>query len=314
MHFKPKLQLLLRLRVAIGNPKGFTLVEVLALVAIIIGGIAFLNFFFRGRHITKDQDIKSKIDALSLTLESNLKFRELRISCGQNNFSLGKFDVPLLNGKNLISKFIVIPINREVIDAVVNYKVALEGLSQSETAKMLSKSYKEFSGSGKTTFIIIISNNPTLDSSSDIVKFNKIHEDISLRIGNQEFYPIAYTTNFLSALNPGWNDGYVQFQDFRNAPRGEGLNAYSINFDGLHMGCGGTKAIQNWAFLFDESEVNFLSLIQKGLTKEEIRNRYIVNSFESIGLSQTDVTNLIKIVANTFSAYPGFKFLPRGGS
>ena len=311
MHTNTKHQKLRRLRGACCNPNGFTLIEILVLVVAIIGLIALHNFFFRTQHITKDRDIKSKVDALALTLESNLKFRELRISCGQNNLPLGKLDVPLFNRKNLISKFIVIPINSEVIDAVVNYKVALEGLGKTEAARMADKSYKEFSGSGKTTFIIIISNNPTMDSSSDFVKFNKIDDDISLRIGTQEFFPTAYTTNFLSSLNPGWNDGYVQFQDFRKDSRGERLNAYSINFDGLHMGCEGTKAIQNWAFLFDESEVNFLSLIQKGLSKEEIRNRYIVNSFESIGLSQTDVANLIKIVSNTFSIYPGLKFLPR---
>jgi hypothetical protein len=254
----------------------------------------------------EQQDIKNKRDALSLTLESNLKFRELSISCGKANLPLNIG----IGGRNLVSKFILIPINKEVIYAVVNYKAALEKLGATERRKLLEKGYAEFLNANKTTFMIIISNNPKLDSAKESIHFAKIEEGMRLRLEKNEYLPLAITPNFMSSLNPGWNDGYIQFGDFRGDYKGS-INAYSVNFDGFHMSCGDVKTSQNWAFLFDESEVNYLALIQKGLSKEEIKSRYIVNSYESIGLSQLDVENLIKIAAKTFSAYSSVKFLPR---
>ena len=74
------------------------------------------------------QQQESKIaqmrDALEVALEANLKYREADVNCGWFN-------------SNLTSKIIMIPLNKDVIDATVAYKVALENLAEDEKNKLL---------------------------------------------------------------------------------------------------------------------------------------------------------------------------------
>ena len=75
------------------------------------------------------------------------------------------------------------------------------------------------------------------------------------------------------------------------------------------MTCEEVKENENWAFLFDESKIDYLALIRAELSKEEIKDRYFVNTYESINLDEADVANLIKITANTLSNYSALKLI-----
>lgn len=230
----------------------------------------------------RDKELNRRLEALSIALEANLKFRELSISCG---FSRSK----------LVSKFIIIPLKKEVIDAVIKYKSALEGLSEIEEEQLLRKSYREFLESNKTTFILVVANNPTLDSSKDSLSFRQFDADVKLIGENRRQYKLVeYTSNFTANLNPGWNEGYLHFENFRRDYGNNLINSYAIHFDGYQMSCSDQEFTQGWAFSFDESEVNYLALIEKGLTKDMIRQRYVVQTYETIGLKESDIENIIK--------------------
>jgi hypothetical protein len=59
---------------------------------------------------------------------------------------------------------------------------------------------------------------------------------------------------------------------------------------------GSNTASQPWAFSFDDSDLNYLSLIQQGLTKDQVREKYNLNAFTYLKMNNEDIGNLVKLV------------------
>ncbi len=227
-------------------------------------------------------DLEKKLDALSITLEANLEYRELEAPCEL--------------WRKLVSKFVVIPIKKEVIDSMLKYIAVRDKLNISEEKNLLQKTYSEFLSSNKSTFVIAIINNPNLEFGKNRIYFQNLVEDIYLINNRKKYALVDYTHNLSASLNPGWNEGYLHFQNFRQENTGI-IKAYSLHFNGFNIVCDSSKVrSQDWALTFDESDINFVALIDKGLSKDEIRKNYNVNSFSTLNLTDEDILNLVKFV------------------
>lgn len=255
-----------------------------------------------GEALARQQELKTQreelaiveeqqtLAALSFTLENNLRYTKITASCGP------------LSRKKLVTKAIVVPLNKSVIDASINYQAASLRLNEDERKSLLEESYRHLLESNTASYIIILSNNPDLDSSQDSLRFKNFPEDIKLNFNNSDYNLINYTGNLEANLNPGWNTGYLHFENYRRDYSGL-INAPSIRFRNYSMTCNNKEATSHeWAILFDESDTNFLALVQKGLTADEIRNKFIVNPLETIRLTQQDIDNLIKLTLDAISS------------
>ncbi|NCQ71462.1 MAG: hypothetical protein GPI99_21075 [Microcystis aeruginosa W13-15] len=236
------------------------------------------------------QQQESKIaqmrDALEVALEANLKYREADVNCGWFN-------------SNLTSKIIMIPLNKDVIDATVAYKVALENLAEDEKNKLLQKSYQHFLRGNSATFVIMIVNNDTLEHGKNLIYFNDFREDVILLSESQRVHKLKnYDTNLSTFLSPGLNMGYVSFENFRNDQDKDGfMDTYTIRLDRLILTCSNQqKNYQTIALRFDESEVHFVDLIAQGMSKEDIRNKWVAEPYQDVGLKANDVANLLVFV------------------
>ena len=236
------------------------------------------------------QQQESKIaqmrDALEVALEANLKYREADVNCGWFN-------------SNLTSKIIMIPLNKDVIDATVAYKVALENLAEDEKNKLLQKSYQHFLRGNSATFVIMIINNDTLEHGKNLIYFNDFREDVILLSESQRVHKLKnYDTNLSTFFSPGLNMGYVSFENFRNDQDKDGfMDTYTIRLERLILTCSNQqKNYQTIALRFDESEVHFVDLIAQGMSKEDIRNKWVAEPYQDVGLKANDVANLLVFV------------------
>ncbi len=229
----------------------------------------------------KKEDIEKKLAALTIALEANLKFREFGISCGYF--------------RELKSKVIIIPLKKEVIHAAVEYKAALEGLSDEHKEQLLRKNYQELINASTSTFIFLIANNDL--KNDEIVYFKTINDGLTLKTENGKEYKLKkFTQNFSTYLNPGWNRGYLHFDNFRNELKGV-TRTYSVHFDGFTLACGDkTQTITAWAFEFEESEIDYLTLLEDGLKIDEIRDQYVETSYASIGINSAEILDIIKFI------------------
>ncbi|MFK8186704.1 MAG: hypothetical protein AB8B99_25290 [Phormidesmis sp.] len=224
------------------------------------------------------------LEALTLSLEENLAYRELNVSCGP------------LSHKKLVSKVMLIPVNKEVVDAAVSHKAVAERFSESKKQELLEKKRRELLKSDKTTFIMVVVNNPKLEYGKDAIYFENISKNLTLTLNGKPYKLTNFTNNLAASLNPGWDSGYIHFDNFRQDYSG-GIDAYAVNFGNFKMVCNGEiTASQPWALTFDDTDLNFLALIQEGFTSSEIKEKYVVNTFETIQITQKDVDNMIKIL------------------
>lgn len=238
---------------------------------------------------------EKKLDALSLTLEANLEYREFQMLCNQ------------LTRKKLVSKVVVVPIKKEVIDSMIAYVAVRDGLNKDESKDLREESYKEFLNSDQATFVVSIVNNPKFEFGKDKIYFGNISDSVKLQVSDKTYKISDFTRNLNSSLNPGWNEGYLHFQNFRGAYSGI-IKAYSVHFGNFNMSCGGTVTDGNGvvreniqteelALSFDESDINFVALVEDGLSKEDIRRNYNVTAFDTLQLTEGDVLNLVKFTS-----------------
>lgn len=236
----------------------------------------------------ENQDNNAKIqknrDALEVALEANLKYREVNVSCGWFN-------------SDLTAKVIMIPLNKEVIRATVAYKSAIEKLTPDQESQLLERSYKHFINAESATFIMMVINNQKLEYGKNTIYFDNFRENVVLISETQGTYKLRnYDTNLSTSLSPGLNMGYVSFNNLRGTQDGF-TDTYTIHFKNFKFTCSNQERYeQPWALLFDESEVNFVDLIAKGTSKQEIRNQFVAEPYESVGLKAQDVTNLLVFV------------------
>lgn len=133
----------------------------------------------------------------------------------------------------------------------------------------------------------------------EFVIFSNFADNISLQIENgSSIYLSDYTPSLAAKLNPGFNAGYLYFKG--TVP--DSVNSYSINFSNITLQCSSNDENRfDWAFAFDRSELNFFSLLEKGMNSEEIRKKYVIASFEDTGISEDDVIQIIKFLFKTIS-------------
>lgn len=239
--------------------------------------------------IKKEENVKKMRDALEVALEANLKYREANAKCG------------FING-DLTSKIIMIPLNKDVIDATVAYKAALENLTDSEKNDLLQKSYQHFLQTKSATFVMMVINNERLEHGKNLIYFNNIKEDVVLLSESQRVHKLNnYDTNLSTFLSPGLNMGYVSFDNFRDKQDGfkDGFtDTYTIRLDRLILTCSDQqKYYQTIALRFDESEVGFVDLIAQGMSKNNIRDKWVAEPYKDVGLKAHDVANLLVFVA-----------------
>ncbi len=100
-------------------------------------------------------------------------------------------------------------------------------------------------------------------------------------------------TNLSTSLTPGLNMGYVSFQNFRGTQDGF-TDTYTIRLNNLNLTCSDqTSYEQPLAIRFDESEIGFVDLIAKGMSKKDIRNKWVAEPYKDVGLKAHDVANLL---------------------
>jgi hypothetical protein len=232
-----------------------------------------------------EKELQQVSDALSVTLEANLKYREVQSSCGFGPFS-----------KKIVSKIALVPINKEVIDATVRLKSLREKMKSQDEQLFLQKNYDTFLTSDRTTFIFIAVNNATLEYGKDKVIIESPNNNIFVTSQGKTHKLIDFTTSLGTNLNPGWNDGYLHFQNFRKNRTGI-VKDYSVHINSMRIVCDSSSlATQPWAFSFDDSDTNYLSFIKEGLSKDDVRKRYNLSAFTYLDIKEDDVTNIVKLV------------------
>jgi hypothetical protein len=236
----------------------------------------------------RQREQKEQIDkmrgALEVALEANLKYRPITVSCGF-------FD------SKLTSKVVMIPLNKDVIDATVAYEAALKNLNPSQKDKILQKSYRHFLSSKISTFVLMVINNESLDSEKNQIYFGDFRNTVYLlNEGQRQFKLKNYDTVLSAPLSPGLNIGYVTFDNFRGTQDGY-TDTYAIHFASFVLTCNQRQAVeQKFAVGFDESEVKFVDLVAKGISVGDIRKNYVAEPYESVGLKANDVANLLVFV------------------
>lgn len=229
----------------------------------------------------KEIDGNQRLAALTIALEANLEYREFKNSCG-------------LLSSSLVSKIILIPLKKEVITATIEYKAHLENLSSKKKVAMMHRNYQEYLKSGQSVFVLSVINNEKLHLDAKIY-FKNLKNNVRLLSEDRKQYRVTkFTQNFAEPLNPGWNRGYLYFDNFRLNKK---VERYSVHFDEFYVNCDeDAEKVSRWAFSFDESEVNYLALLQAGLSAEEVRQKYVFTPHKSVGLDKEDVLGIIKLI------------------
>ncbi len=231
--------------------------------------------------------IQQAHSALEVAIEANIKYREITTSCGW--FSPG-----------LATRFLVIPLRKDIIRPAVAYKAAKDSLKPSEEEALLARTENEFLEKRGTFILIIISNSSSsLTSGTHSLSFKDFKNDLTLiNESGKKFKMTSYTHNLDANLNPGFNMGYINFDNFRSGHDGH-IDTYTLFFRNFRMSCNDSSSLApTWSFLFEDSEVRFLALVREGWSKQELREDFVATPYERIGLSTSDVLAIVKFVLN----------------
>jgi hypothetical protein len=228
---------------------------------------------------------EQKKKALSLSIESNLQYREVSVSCDWF-------------GGKIVSKIVMVPLNKQIIDAAIDYNLSRRKLSDSEVNSLRQRSYKEFLESKKSAFVLVVVNNEKLEAGKNAVGFDKFLQNVRLYGKSGKPYKMVdYSRNLGGRLNPGWNEGYVYFENFREKTD-DLIKDYTVRIDNYYVACDqASYKTEQLSFRFDESDINFLAEIQSGLDESKLREIYVTNKYEAVGLKPNDVLNLVRFVA-----------------
>lgn len=249
---------------------------------IVIGLLGIVSIFN-----IRAQELEQK--ALSLAIERNVSVRNFQHqSCSFFGYHMLK------------SSVILIPINKEILDAAIAYKAKSEKMSEQDAEKLRTQNYETYI-TGNTAafvlFVVVSVDAGAVDDRYDEVYFNGFSNNVNLQDESQKYQLEKYTRVFDAPLSPGWNKGYLYFQNFRK----EQNFSYSLHFSNFIVNaCKGngssTPLSGSWAMSFDESQIGFLSLLQKGLDENSIRKQYGITSYSTAQLNGSDILNLISTV------------------
>ena len=222
-------------------------------------------------------------DALILTIENNLKYSVLQTD--------GWF-----GSSSVKSRILLLPMNKELIDAAANYKCQKENLDTSRRRELFQSNYNKYLNSDITTFIMIIINKKL--TTNELVYIPKISENLTLNTEknyNLEF--VDCTPSLKESLNSGWNAGYVYFKG--QIP--SSINSYSVQLHKVVYWEGNSKDSLDCSFTYDQTEMNYLSLIEKGLSKKEIEKKLTIKPYEESGIDEKEFFNIISFLYTAIS-------------
>ena len=236
--------------------------------------------------------VDNHLKAFRLAIEQNMQVRIFNNSC--------EYRKTWRSSDSVKSIVILIPLNKEVIDAAIEYKTQTEKLSNEESENLRVSNYSAYINGDLCAFTLLIKNNDNLDDDDEIY-FKQIMENFYLHDEFSKYSLIRYTHVFDEKLSPGWNKGYLYFQNFRQ----KNSYSYSVHIGGYIVNScpenNDHKAGKKWAFSFDESDLNFFALLEKGISEDVIRSRYGITANTSANLSGIDFFNIIGTILNIVS-------------
>jgi hypothetical protein len=239
------------------------------------------------------QSVEQK--ALSLAVEQNLEIRRFHDECMKDGTSI----FPRKDA--VTASVILVPINKEVLDASIAYKAKLDGLSGSATKALEVQCYATYLNGPNAAFVLFVKTNDDLDQDDD-VHFVNFGESVFLHDETRKYILEKYTRVFDEKLSPGWNRGYLYFQNFRKSKD----YSYSVHFSGFVVNACASVGVhsarpESWAMSFDEAYMKFFSLLQEGLSENSIRQKYGITSYTTAGFSGKDILDIINTVVGILS-------------
>jgi hypothetical protein len=225
-------------------------------------------------------------NGVAVALEKNMQLREFRNNCVKL--------IPFQFRGSMRTKIVLIPLKKEVIEAALNYRAVSDNLPTNETMRLKEKNYKEFLYGNKAAFIIIVINNEKF-YDDETVFFPNIRENIYLKTDNGATSALReYTPGFDVGFNPGWNFGYLYFDNFRTY---HNFKSYSVHFNNFHINCGRKKQVESgWAFSYDDSYENFFALFKNGIDIDEVREDRVQTTYKEMGFGYDDILNIINFI------------------
>jgi len=233
--------------------------------------------------LTLEQKFES---VLTLAIEKNLKYRRFSKLC--SSFITGS--------SYTVSNVFTLPINKEIIDAAADLKCLREKIPDSTRQKLKDKSYLNFLRPNRISCVLM-----TINNDIGTVQFKDFKNNISLQIENGVKLPLAdFTPTLAKELSFGFNAGYVYF----NGTIPDSVNSYAIDFSNITLNCGtdlGSES-KTFAFSFDMSQLNFLALIEGGMSSEKIREKYGLRPYKEAGISVDDFSKVVNFILTIFKA------------
>lgn len=241
-----------------------------------------------------------EFQSLALAIEKNMQVRRYIDTYG-NRY------------RAIEATVVIVPLNRDVIAAAVDYKRVSERLTASQAGDLLERNVSRFLEGNTATFAIMVDVKPTQPStlnydpsrsssrlmdSDDYVRFIDFEANTTLREENGTNHSlIGYTRLFDEVLSPGWNNGYLHFRNFRDSsPTSYSLHFRSLVVDTMYSNLDHPSVRGSWAFAFDETEVQYLALLKKGVASETIRQNYGINEAAKTDISILDVLNAFSAI------------------
>ena len=188
-------------------------------------------------------------------------------------------------------KIALVPLCESIIEAVVRLKGMEQKKSEAEIETMLATAKKKFLQGQETIFVLFVSNRHWDDIGE--VRLESLKSNITLR---DEFgtYPLLrFSPVFDARLKQGTTSGYLYFKKFRNESM-----SYSVHFGGLKIR--GRTCVNrewkfyDWAMSFDNSKVDFLALLQKGLDETYLRKNHGILG----DLTASDIITIVGIMVD----------------
>jgi hypothetical protein len=223
-----------------------------------------------------------ELEALQLAIEQNGEHRHFVRKCFLDWIRTDVF---------------LVPIDEVILEAAVAYKAAISGMSSDDAADLREANLDRYLQGDDATFALLVRNSKGRRRFDpyDHVQFEDFANDVVLRAGNRRWRLRDYTRIFDAPLSPGWNRGYLYFENFRLT----GSYDYSVHFSRFDVTASTRhcpKPTNEWAMSFDESDLGILALLQKGMSSREIRRNHGISGFQTAGLSGSDMMGFVQVL------------------
>ena len=151
----------------------------------------------------------------------------------------------------------VLPLNREMIRATLEYRQSTGNLKKSEMKKLLKESHEKYLNGEFSAFVLLIHKYSASGRDFDL-SFGDFEKLTRLSDETRDYPMLRHTKIFDEPLTLGWSQGYLYFPNFRS---GQHHDSYAVHLAPLNE-----KAL---TFAFDDSEVDFLAYLEQGIAETD---------------------------------------------